>query len=253
MTDGETVFDALVAALRRAADYVKYDQEPPACVLWPDEKRQWEPLIPRLRAAMPELFTLGAYNPETRTGPAIWLRCAVTGIVPGLAALPAHATPVLYLPDIGKEKLRAVETTPHDLQPLAELQYRGTIWNQPQGQRDWTIYSWLANANGLAIETLRDGPTQEMLLNALLPLAAQPVARLRAEAPLRSAWLRDLLLPDMRRTLLQWISDPIATRAALDAAQWDVFTATCVEHYGLDPARDGNLMAAVSLAGRNGA
>lgn len=246
--------DALVAALRRAADYVKYDQAPPACVLWTDEKRQWEPLVPRLRAVMSELLTLGVYAPEMRTGPAIWLRCMIACTLPDIGYWPDDATPVLYLPGIGKQDLKAVETAPHMLQPLAELQYRGTIWNQPQGQRDWTILSFLTNGEGgLGVEVLRDGPTQAMLPLALLALAELPVARLHAAAPLRAAWLRDLLLPDSARTLLQWLSDPVATRAALTDAGWSAFVTICQEQYHFDPARDGPLTAAALLAKRNDA
>ncbi len=251
---GETMRDALVAALRRAADYVKYDQAPPACVLWTDEKCQWEPLVPRLRAAMPELLTLGSYAPEARTGPAIWLRCMIARTLPDTEYWPDDATPVLYLPGIGKQDLKAVETAPHTLQPLAELQYRGTIWNQPQGQRDWTILSFLTNGEGgLGIEVLRDGPTQAMLPPALLALAELPVTRIRAAAPLRAAWLRELLLPDSVRTLLQWLSDPVATHAALPDATWAAFAAICQEDYHFDPERDGPLTAATLLAGRNDA
>jgi len=251
---GETMRDALVAALRRAADYVKYDQAPPACVLWTDEKRLWEPLVPRLRAVMPELLTLGVYAPETRTGPAIWLRCMIARTLPNIEYWPDDATPVLYLPGIGKQDLKAVETAPHTLQPLAELQYRGTIWNQPQGQRDWTILSFLTNGEGgLGVEVLRDGSTQAMLPLALLTLVELPIARLHAAAPLRAAWLRDLLLPDSARTLLQWLGDPLATRAALTDAGWAAFMTTCQEQYRFDPERDGPLTAAALLAKRNDA
>ena len=44
-----TFFDTLLAALQKAADYNRDDTVPPAAVLWPDEKREWEKLAPRLR------------------------------------------------------------------------------------------------------------------------------------------------------------------------------------------------------------
>ncbi len=46
-----TVFDSLVAALQKSADYNRDDTVPPAAVLWPDEKREWEKLAHRLRNA----------------------------------------------------------------------------------------------------------------------------------------------------------------------------------------------------------
>ena len=38
-----TLFDSLLGALKRSADYNRDDTVPPAAVLWPDEKREWEP------------------------------------------------------------------------------------------------------------------------------------------------------------------------------------------------------------------
>jgi hypothetical protein len=35
-----TVFDSLLVALQKAADYNSADTVPPAAVLWPDEKRE---------------------------------------------------------------------------------------------------------------------------------------------------------------------------------------------------------------------
>jgi hypothetical protein len=68
-----TVFDALLASLQKAADYNRDDTVPPAAVLWPDEKREWERLTARLRAVLPQFFVLGPYDAANRTGPAIWL------------------------------------------------------------------------------------------------------------------------------------------------------------------------------------
>lgn len=55
-----TFLDALVEAIKTAGSYNKSDQVPPAVVLWPDRDRQWEPLLPLLRARLPVL-TLGDY------------------------------------------------------------------------------------------------------------------------------------------------------------------------------------------------
>ena len=45
-TDQMTFADAVVEALRQAGQYNRNDQISPAAVLWPDEDRLWEPLIP---------------------------------------------------------------------------------------------------------------------------------------------------------------------------------------------------------------
>ena len=44
-----TVFDALVRALKRAAEYNPETHAAPVCVLWTDEQREWEQSIETLR------------------------------------------------------------------------------------------------------------------------------------------------------------------------------------------------------------
>ena len=120
-----TILDHLLASIRSAAAFNSDVQVAPVCILWPDRDRQWESAVPRLQAEMPELFVLGEYAPDKRTGPAIWLRCVLAGQIPD-APVPEGATPVLYLPGFGRQDLRAVESCPDALKPLVELQYRGT-------------------------------------------------------------------------------------------------------------------------------
>ena len=60
--------------------------------------------------------------------------------------------PVLYLPGVGRQDLRAVESCPESLKPLAELQYLGVIWSQVNG-KDWTILTFLkSDQDGLGVE-----------------------------------------------------------------------------------------------------
>jgi hypothetical protein len=115
-----TILDAVQGALARAADHNPNTHVAPAVVLWPDAERRWEPFIPALRAAYPGLLTLGGHTPAERTGPAIWLRCVLAGTLPEGPPL-GDAVPVLYLPGVSRTELRAVDTTPPELQPLAEL------------------------------------------------------------------------------------------------------------------------------------
>ena len=86
-------------------------------------------VVEQLRGLMPELLTLGEYDPATRTGPAIWLRCVIEPAVraekfPDLA-WPDGTVPVIYMPGVSRQTLRAVEECPDALKPLVELQYRG--------------------------------------------------------------------------------------------------------------------------------
>jgi hypothetical protein len=92
-----TLLDTLLASMQKAAEYNQNDTVAPAAVLWPDERREWERLVPRLRALLPHLLVFGAYDKTTRTGPAIWLRCVLAGELPDIAWAPG-AVPVIYLP-----------------------------------------------------------------------------------------------------------------------------------------------------------
>ncbi len=76
-----TTYEALLDALRFTAGHNRADAVPPAAVLWTDRDRWWEEMMPRMRGELP-LLTLGPYDPETLTGPAIWLRCALAGTLP---------------------------------------------------------------------------------------------------------------------------------------------------------------------------
>ena len=91
-----------------------------------DERYEWETLVPRLRLVLPQLLTLRAYNQADRSGPAIWLRCALAGCFPELT-IPPDVVPILYLPGVSRPTLRATGDCPPELRPLAELQYRGVF------------------------------------------------------------------------------------------------------------------------------
>jgi hypothetical protein len=79
-----TILDALLGSLHKAAEFKRNDLVPPAVLLWTDQDRQWEPPMPRLRGILPHLLTLGAWDPATRTGPAIWLRCVLARTLPDI-------------------------------------------------------------------------------------------------------------------------------------------------------------------------
>lgn len=68
-----TPWEALLDAVRSAASYNRADMVPPAAVLWTDRDRWWEEVAPRLRGVLP-LLTPGSHDPQTLTGPDIWLR-----------------------------------------------------------------------------------------------------------------------------------------------------------------------------------
>ena len=113
----QTVGQSIAASLRLAAHaYAAGDQVAPCAILWPDPSRLWEPVIADLQAIVPELYVLGAYAGETRTGPALWLRCIEARVVEG--APPQGTTPIFYLPGVSQQRLREAEDCPPELTAL---------------------------------------------------------------------------------------------------------------------------------------
>ncbi|MEJ7711055.1 MAG: hypothetical protein WKF84_14620 [Pyrinomonadaceae bacterium] len=209
------MLDAVLASLQAAGAYNRNDQVAPAAILWTDKERQWETLLPELRQRLPQLLTLGDYLPATRTGPAIWLKCMIARTIPE-ADWAEDTTPILYLPGTSRADLRAVEECPRTLQPLAELQYRGTYWTQVNG-KDWTLLAFLSsNDGGLALDVARDAATNEAMCRALFRLAETPIASLRGKR-LEAADFNALLAPEPARDLLIWLDDPTAARSRMES------------------------------------
>jgi hypothetical protein len=243
------VFDALLGALKDAAVYNQDDMVAPAAVLWPDEKREWERLAPRLRLALPQFLTLGPFDKENRTGPAIWLRCALAGKVPEIS-LPPGCVPVLYLPAVSRATIRATEDCPAALKPLAELQYRGVFWSQANA-KDWTISAFFqTERGGLGLKLAKDAATANSIRRALERLADVPVADLKAKAAsgqLDSQDFDALISDDLVDDLLTWLSDPKGSKDRWDTNRWETLSSRCIADYGFDPTGDGELVGAEKL------
>ncbi|WP_377737484.1 BREX-1 system phosphatase PglZ type B, partial [Comamonas denitrificans] len=242
--------DALIAVLQSAAKGNSHTTTPAAAVLWPDKERQWEAALPALRKLLPGLCTLGEYAPEKRSGPAIWLKCAIAGSLPEVQL---DGLPVVYLPGVSRAELRAIESCPRDLQPLAELQYRGVFWSQLNG-KDWTLSAFLASKNGgLGLDVAQDKATQETLLQALQAgvLLDRSVDEFKGRT-INAEWLLGLLAPNPTRDLLLWMNAPDAARSQWSDVLWDVFTKRCQMDFGFDPVADGVLAAAERLAKAEG-
>ena len=244
------VLDALLASLERAGSFNQNVMVAPAAILWPDKDQGWLLLAPMLRTVLPQFLTLGPYDPATRTGPAIWLKCMLARTL-SEADWPTEAIPILYLPGVSRQELRALESCPKLFQPLAELQYRGGFWSHVNG-RDWSVLAFLkSQEGGLGLDVAQDEATREAIGRALLPLMNTPIVNLqgrRLEAP-----DFDLLLtPDPMRDLLRWLNDPAGTRQQWDDNAWDAFRAVCQKELGFDPQQDGELTGAELLGRREG-
>ena len=111
------LLEKMVEQIRNAAAHNPEVQVAPACILWPARERLWDPVINQIQSALPELLVLGEYAPKERRGPAIWLRCAIAGTVEGVA-LDEGRAPILYLPGVGRQDLRAISECSEALKPL---------------------------------------------------------------------------------------------------------------------------------------
>ncbi|HUY33122.1 MAG TPA: BREX-1 system phosphatase PglZ type B [Pirellulales bacterium] len=243
------MFDALLASLAKAADHNRDDAVGPAAVLWPDEKREWERLLPRIRVLLPHFLVLGPYDKPNRTGPAIWLRYVLAAKVPDIT-WPTGTVPIIYLPGVSRATLRATEECPNELKPLAELQYRGAFWSQVNA-KDWTIAAFLqTNHGGLQLKIAKDQATATAIRRAIDKLLDVPVADLQAQcanAELNSQFFNLLISDDPVDDLLTWLADPQATRERWDTDRWEAMCGDSVKNYGFDPARDGPLVGAEKL------
>ncbi len=239
-----TPLEAVRELLVRAGHYGPGTVVAPAAILWTDADGQWQPLVSQLRPLMPELLTLGDYCPAEKTGPAIWLRCVIERMLPEVK-LPDNAIPIIYLPNISRQLLRSGEECPESLDPLVELQYRGTVWTQRNG-RDWTVEAFLVSEDGLGLDIARDKRTRSAMLWALSQLAITPVSQLQGRR-LEAEDFDKLMVTDTPRDLLLWLSDPVRTRDKWDNDKWAAFCSRCKAEYRFDPEAEGDIVAGEKL------
>lgn len=245
-----TLARILAAALQTAAKGNSHTTASAAAVLWPDKEGQWLAALQSLRAQLQGLFVLGPYDPAQHSGPAVWLKCAIAGSLPEVQL---DGIPVVYLPGVSRAELRAIESCPRDLQPLAELQYRGVFWSQANA-KDWTLAAFLSSKNGgLGLDVAQDKATQEALLQTLQAgvLLDRSVDEFKGRT-INAEWLLGLLAPNPTRDLLLWMNAPDAARSQWSGVLWEVFTKRCKMDFGFDPVADGVLLAAERLAKAEG-
>lgn len=208
---------------------------PPVAILWTDPEGQWRPLIDKLGESMPELYRLGDYRPDQRTGPAIWLKCVVERTIPE-ASPTVGVIPIIYLPGVARQILRAGGECPVLWQPLIELQYRGAVWHQRNG-RDWTVEAFLTSEQGLGLNLALDARTRDALLRALPLLLNEPVSGLR-DRRLEADDFDRLSVGDPVRDLLMWMNDPAGAIRLWAGPRWMTFCEVCRREFGLNPDRD---------------
>lgn len=245
------ILDKIIQAIRGSAIYNPDVQEAPACILWPDRDHQWEAVIPRLQNELPELLLLGDYEPDKRVGPAIWLRCVIAGKNEAVV-IPGNTPPILYLPGVSRQDLRAVESCPEQLKPLAEWQYRGVIWSQINA-KDWTILAFLkSDQGGLGLNVAQDNQTKNAMQLALYRLLDEDLDLLKGRHLDKDYFSTLLSGGDPVRDLLQWIDQGDDFKASRENNEWLGFVEVCKSQLAFSPDNDGVLTGAAQLAFHDG-
>ena len=245
------VLEHLVVTLRDSATFNPEVQVVPACILWPDKDRQWEVVIPRLQSELGELLVLGEYAPESRRGPAIWLRCVLAAKA-SEGGLPAERVPVFYLPGVSRQDLRAIEECPDRLKPLAELQYRGVIWSQANA-KDWTIMAFLkSDQGGMGLDVAQDSEAKNALQLALYRLLDEELELLKGKRLDKDYFNTLLTGGDPVRDLLRWLDLGDAFKATRGVNEWKAFVEVCKSQMAFNPESAGVLAGASKMAMREG-
>jgi hypothetical protein len=222
----EAITESFRAALRPSSN-----EATPVALLWTDADGQWLPLLSSLRTVLPSLYTLGRLDRETRTGPAIWLKCIVGRTLP--EAPPPGEIPVLYLPHVSRQELRAAGDCPPKLQPLVELQYRGRVWHQTNGS-DWTVRAFLIAEAGLGLDVVGDRRTEEAFLRVLPWLAESDLQALKGRR-LDADDFDKLSVEDPVRDMLRWLDNPQGFETAAKGSRWESFRALSKSEFGIYP------------------
>lgn len=242
-TKSQTLVEALQASFAASLRTPEGVAEP-AVLIWTDTDGQWQGLLPALSTVVPHLYVLGQYNPASRTGPVIWLKCVLERTLPEVSP-PEGVIPIFYLPGVSRQELRAGGDCPRHLQPLIELQYRGAIWHQRNG-RDWTVEAFLTSDNGLGLDMSMDARTREAMLRALPRLATQPLETLRGRR-LEAEDFDRIIIGDPVSDLLTWMSGPDLFQRSSESSTWRTFCDVCIREFGFDPDKDGPLAAGDAL------
>ena len=242
--NAETILDRVISSLRAKGTPLD-GQERPAAILWTDPKREWLPLIDLFLTHVGEFLILGDYQPERRTGPAVWVRCVVDGAVDE-PDLPADRPPIVYLPGVTRQQLRAGAECPDRLKPMVELLFRGALWHHPNGT-DWTVNAYLTSRSTLDLDIAGDRATREALLRALPEVVLSPMKQL-AGRHLAADDFDRMLAGDMVRDLLRWMGDPDGARTRLGSNEWEAFCSRCRDELDFDPAREADVVAGGRMA-----
>ena len=235
------ISELILKSLQNTASYNKHELAAPSVILWPDEEQLWLKCFESLQNQYPALWSLGEYDPDKGTGPAVWLRFQ-------LETQTGDDVSMIYLPGIGRAAFRSADQFPNQAKHLFALQFQGQFWTQKNG-KDWTPFAFLSSADGgLGLDVAADQETKKAIQECLLPLMDVEVDLLRGRK-LEAADFRAIVTKDPADTLLRWMGAPSNVKLDLQKSgpEWDNFCAVCRAEYNFDPETEGVITAAEKL------
>jgi hypothetical protein len=228
-----SIYDKVVVALKQAENHNSNVMVTPEVILWPDPENQWIDVIEVLQEKIPQLLIYGNYESLKKQGPAIWLKCMVSKMLPG-SNWDADTVPIIYLPGVSKNDLRNVENAVFNFQPLLEYQYTGTLFLQESG-REWSILAFIENPmNGLGIKVAKDTETRDAIKKALPTIFRDREVFVNKNF-IDADYLNNHLFPDIISTILKWMckGDPYLNN--MEKGLKEAFSNICRSQYGFEP------------------
>ena len=245
-----SIYDKVIQALKQAENHNSNLMVRPEVILWPDPENQWEDVIGVLQQNLPQLLIYGEYDPSSKRGPSIWLKCMVAKLLPA-ADWESGTIPIIYLPGVAKSDLRNVEEAGLFFQPLIEYQYTGVLFLQENG-REWSIMAFVENpVNGLGVKTTKDAATKEALKKAL-PTIFQDSDVFQGKTLVDAEYLNNLLFPDLIPNILKWMCKGNDFLSQMEKGKRDVFVNLCKTQYDFEPKEQDIKAIAEKLGSQKG-
>ncbi len=215
----------LINQILEKSQFQRGQEVSPVCILWPDKNLEWKEFVPLLSNDNLPVLTLDSYNPQSLSGPALYILWNLHhGVHAGI--------PVVYLPGVGAEDLKASDTCPLEWQPLAALRYQSSLFIQPNG-KDWTISSWFSSASGAGLTLQETDQARVMLRSSFRQLLQKPVTEL-SSIMWTTENLTGAVVNDPVLSALLWLG---GGKSAVPSEHWAAFIEKANQDFGFKPEK----------------
>ena len=230
-----TLLQHLTQQIKTKTQHQSGQEVAPLCILWPDKNKEWQEFLPLFTEL--SVLTFGDFDPDQNRGPAPY-------VLWRLYHGDRTAPPVIYLPGVGIDDLKASDTCPLELQPIAALRYQGALFAHPNG-KDWTLASWFTSEHGAGLE-LEDKDSARLLLRSSF---RQLLARDRQELS-GTFWtsenLTETSVSDPVLLALHWLGSQ-GDKSAVPSENWAAFCQKAKKDYEFNPEKHSALEVANRL------